>query len=179
MAVLSEGMEQEKTAEAKQAVGGDERQQLVVSSQNNAGEKAEPSEGPKPASETEKLIEFMGNHYERLVAGVQSLDEFYHADVLRGARGKLQYRIRKKETLLESYNRHHTSDGQGGVQFVEMSKEELLRRESFSLGKATVELAMLLFGVPACAFAAKRILPGLGWVSDDVAIPLATSASVA
>lgn len=64
-------------------------------------------------------------------------------------------------------------------EFVEMGKEVLLKVERFSFGKATVELAMILFGAPACAFLAKRVLPGLGWLSDDVVIPVATSGSVA
>ncbi|KAJ1287128.1 hypothetical protein BS78_03G406500 [Paspalum vaginatum] len=161
-------------------IAGDERH-LV--SGHNSDEKGKP-EGPKP-SDAEKLIEFMENHYERLVASVQSFDEFYHAifeliEMFCEERGQLQYRIPKKETLLESYNRHHTSEGElTKGEFVEISKEVMLQRESFSLGKATMELAMLLFGGPACALVAKRILPGLGWLPDDVVVPVATSASVA
>lgn len=33
----------------------------------------------KPDSDAEKLIAFMENHYDDVVAPVQSFDEFYHA----------------------------------------------------------------------------------------------------
>lgn len=45
-------------------------------------EKGEPAEGPdhtKPPSDAEKLIAFMEDHYDDVVARVQSFDEFYHA----------------------------------------------------------------------------------------------------
>lgn len=75
--------------------------------------------------------------------------------------------------------KHHRSEGElKKDEFVEISKE-VLKMESFTFGKATMEFAMFLFGAPACAFLAKRILPGLGWLSDDIVIPLATSGSVA
>ncbi|PUZ52942.1 hypothetical protein GQ55_5G013900 [Panicum hallii var. hallii] len=166
-------MEQDN-AEAKQV--GDQRQ----SSQK--GEKGEP--GIPKLSDTKKLIEFMESHYDEFVARVQSFDEFYHAiyeliEMFCEERGQLQYRIPEKRILEEAYNKHHTSEGEvKKEEFVAMSKE-VIKVESFTSGKATVEFAMFLFGAPACAFLAKRILPGLGWLSDDVVIPLATSGSVA
>ncbi len=75
--------------------------------------------------------------------------------------------------------KHHTEQGQlKREEFIKIGKE-VIRRDSFTLGKATMDFIMYLFGAPLCALAAKRILPGLRWISDDVAIPLATSASVA
>ncbi|CAO1940983.1 unnamed protein product [Urochloa humidicola] len=146
------------------------------------GEKAKP-ETPK-LSDTKKLIEFMESHYDEYVTRVQSFDEFYHAifeliEMFCEERGQLQYRIAEKKILQEAYMKHHRSEGEvTKEEFVEMSKE-VLKVESFTFGKATVELGMFLFGAPACAFLAKRILPGLGWLSDDIVIPLATSGSVA
>ena len=75
--------------------------------------------------------------------------------------------------------KHPTSEGVVKKEELVAMNKEVVKVESFSLGKATVEFAMFLFGGPACAFLAKRILPGLGWLSDDVVIPLATSGSVA
>ncbi|OEL34081.1 hypothetical protein BAE44_0004892 [Dichanthelium oligosanthes] len=161
------------------------RQSKSLSSQK--GEKAELA-SPK-LDDTEKLIEFMGSHYDDVVARVQSFDEFYHAifelielflfRMFYEERGHLQYRIPEKRILQDAYSKHHKSEGElKKEEFVEISKE-VLKVESFTFGKATIELGMFLFGVPACAFLAKRILPGLGWLSDDIVIPLATSGSVA
>ena len=68
--------------------------------------------------------------------------------------------------------KHHTSEGEvKKEEFVAMSKE-VMKVESFSLGKATVEFAMFLFGGPACAFLAKRILPGLlAWFLLHAPVP--------
>ncbi|CAO2181698.1 unnamed protein product [Urochloa humidicola] len=146
------------------------------------GKKAKP-ESPK-LSDTKKLIEFMESRYDEYVGRVQSFDEFYHAifeliEMFCEERGQLQYRIPEKKILQEAYMKHHRSEGElTKEEFVEMSKE-VVKVESFTFGKATVEFAMFLFGAPACAFLAKRILPGLGWLSDDIVIPLATSGSVA
>jgi hypothetical protein len=75
--------------------------------------------------------------------------------------------------------KHHKTEGDvKKEEFVAMSRE-VLGVKSFSVGKAAVEVAMFLFGAPVCAVVAKRVLPGLGWLSDDVVIPLATSGSVA
>ena len=43
------------------------------------GEPDEVSNRPKPPSDAEKLIAFMEDHYDDVVARVQSFDEFYHA----------------------------------------------------------------------------------------------------
>jgi len=40
---------------------------------------AEVSNRPKPPSDAEKLIAFMEDHYDDVVARVESFDEFYHA----------------------------------------------------------------------------------------------------
>ncbi|KAF0893674.1 hypothetical protein E2562_028081 [Oryza meyeriana var. granulata] len=135
-------------------------------------------------ADTEKLIQFMEEHYEEHVANVQSFDDFYHAIVeliekFCEERGQVQYKIPKKEKLLDVYNKHHTAEGNlRRDEFIKIGKE-VIRRDSFTLGKATMDFIMYLFGAPLCALAAKRLLPGLGWLSDDVVIPLATSGSVA
>ena len=60
-----------------------------------------------------------------------------------------------------------------------MSKE-VVKVESFSLGKATVEFAIVLFGGPACAFVAKRILPGLlAWFLLHAPVPDAAAHQLA
>uniref|UniRef100_A0A0E0FYZ1 Uncharacterized protein n=1 Tax=Oryza nivara TaxID=4536 RepID=A0A0E0FYZ1_ORYNI len=113
-----------------------------------------------------------------------SFEDFYHAIVeliekFCEERGQVQYKIPSKKALKEAYEKHHTEQGQlKREEFIKIGKE-VIRRDSFTLGKATMDFIMYLFGAPLCALAAKRILPGLRWISDDVAIPLATSASVA
>jgi hypothetical protein len=37
------------------------------------------SNRPKPSDDAEKLVAFMEDHYDDVVARVQSFDEFYHA----------------------------------------------------------------------------------------------------
>ncbi|KAL6616720.1 hypothetical protein ACP70R_038990 [Stipagrostis hirtigluma subsp. patula] len=146
------------------------------------GEKVE-SKVPKPG-DAKKLIQFMEDHYEEFVSRVQSFDEFYHAifeliEMFCEERGQFQYKIPEKQTLRNAYDKHHRSEGElKREEFVAISKE-VIGRSSFTFGKAAVEFAMLLFGAPVCAVLAKRALPGLGWLSDDVVIPLATSGSVA
>jgi hypothetical protein len=75
--------------------------------------------------------------------------------------------------------KHHRSDGKVTKEEFEAMSREVVKAGSFRVGKASLELGALLFGAPACALLAKRILPGLGWLSDDVVVPLATSGSVA
>uniref|UniRef100_A0A0A9G738 Uncharacterized protein n=1 Tax=Arundo donax TaxID=35708 RepID=A0A0A9G738_ARUDO len=146
------------------------------------GEKAE-QKGPKPG-DAKKLIQFMENHYEDFVARVNTFDEFYHAiyeliEMFCEERGQFQYKMPEKETLLKAYNNHHKTEGElKKEEFVAISKE-VIRVNSFTFGNASMEFLMFLFGAPACALLAKRILPGLRWLSDDIVIPLATSGSVA
>ncbi|XP_015697046.1 uncharacterized protein LOC107305075 [Oryza brachyantha] len=133
--------------------------------------------------DTEKLIQFMEERYDKYVANVQSFDDFYHAIVeliekFCEERGQVQYKIPTRDALEQAYKKHHTAEGQlKREEFIKIGKE-VIRRDSFTLGKATVDFITYLFGAPLCALAAKRILPSLGWLSDDVVIPLATSGSV-
>ncbi|KAG0541055.1 hypothetical protein BDA96_03G463100 [Sorghum bicolor] len=176
-------MEQENI-EAKQQ-GGDASE--ISQNQKGVAEKGEATEvsnRANPPSDAEKLIAFMEDHYDDVVARVQSFDEFYHAifeliEMFCEERGQLQYRIAEKKTLEEAYNKHHRSDGNVTKEEFDAMSREVVTGGSFRVGKASVELGMLLFGAPACALLAKRILPGLGWLSDDVVVPLATSGSVA
>uniref|UniRef100_A0A0E0N7R9 Uncharacterized protein n=1 Tax=Oryza rufipogon TaxID=4529 RepID=A0A0E0N7R9_ORYRU len=154
--------------------------QAVVKSEKDQSQAAMKSE----KADTEKLIQFMEANYEKYVANVDSFEDFYHAIVeliekFCEERGQVQYKIPSKKALKEAYEKHHTEQGQlKREEFIKIGKE-VIRRDSFTLGKATMDFIMYLFGAPLCALAAKRILPGLRWISDDVAIPLATSASVA
>jgi hypothetical protein len=45
--------------------------------------------------------------------------------------------------------------------------------------QACTEFLLLLFGAPFCGLILKRVVPGLGGLSDDIAISFATSGSVA
>lgn len=168
-------------AEVKQTPQG---QQKPDEGQSQAAEKSEKKAELKP-DEAKKLIEFMEKKYDEHVAKVDKFDDFYHAiyELIQKfceERGQVQYKIPPREKLKEVYERHH-KPGSGEVKREEFAKMsgELVRRDSFSFGKATTELLMFLFGAPMCALLAKRILPGLGWVSDDTVIPLATSGAVA
>ena len=68
--------------------------------------------------------------------------------------------------------KHHTSEGEVKKEELVAMSKEVVKVESFSLGKATVEFAMVLFGGPACAFVAKRILPGLlAWFLLHAPVP--------
>ncbi|TVU36814.1 hypothetical protein EJB05_18762, partial [Eragrostis curvula] len=182
----------------------DTTQEKQVGDQSQAplnGEEAEPK-GPKP-DDARKLIQFMETHYDKFVSGVQSFDEFYHAifeliEMFCEERGQFQYKIPERKTLLDAYEaklfvlpenlalpptlsdlKHHKSQGElKKEEFVAITRD-VVGVNSFTFGKAAAEFAMFLFGAPLCAVVAKRILPGLGWLSDDVVIPLATSGSVA
>uniref|UniRef100_A0A0E0JTR4 Uncharacterized protein n=1 Tax=Oryza punctata TaxID=4537 RepID=A0A0E0JTR4_ORYPU len=61
-------------------------------------------------------------------------------------------------------------------------KGQVKRWEIVIRGEITSDMAAamgLVIGSPFCALAAKRILPGLGCLSDDAVMAAATSASVA
>ena len=75
--------------------------------------------------------------------------------------------------------KHHKTTGElKKDEFVKISKD-MVGLGSFSFGQAATELMLLLFGAPVCALLLKRVVPGLGGLSDDIVIPLATSGSVA
>jgi hypothetical protein len=54
----------------------------------------------------------------------------------------------------------------------------ILKIDSFTFGKAAVDILAVLFGVPVCALLTKRFVPGLKAISDDIVIPAATSGAV-
>jgi hypothetical protein len=56
--------------------------------------------------------------------------------------------------------------------------KSLISVESFSVGQGAMDILLCLFGFPICAVMAKRIIPGMRSISDDIVIPLATSGSV-
>ena len=51
--------------------------------------------------------------------------------------------------------KHHRSDGKVTKEEFEAMSREVVKAGSFRVGKASVELGMLLFGAPACALLAK------------------------
>ncbi|KAF0893675.1 hypothetical protein E2562_028082 [Oryza meyeriana var. granulata] len=84
--------------------------------------------------------------------------------------GKLLYKIPKREAAVEAVQ------GQGKRwEMVKMSKWVVIRGDITS-DKAAMESVI---GAPVCALAAKRIFPGLGWLSDEAVMAVATSGSVA
>jgi ABC-type sugar transport system permease subunit len=62
-------------------------------------------------------------------------------------------------------------------QFMELAGQ-VIKVNSFTFGKATMDVLVVLFGAPVCALLAKRVVPGLKSFSDDVVIPVATSGAV-
>uniref|UniRef100_A0ACD5XKS3 Uncharacterized protein n=1 Tax=Avena sativa TaxID=4498 RepID=A0ACD5XKS3_AVESA len=171
-------MEQKNAAEVKQTPD------QVVGDQSQAAQKIETKKAALKPDEAKKLIEFMEKKYEERVAKVQSFDEFYHAifellELFCEERGQVQYRIPEKGKLEQAYKKHHTSAGElKRDEFIKISRE-MVGMDSFSFGKAATEFLLLLFGAPFCALVLKRVVPGLGGLSDDIVIPLATSGSVA
>ncbi|KAL5228698.1 hypothetical protein ABZP36_016963 [Zizania latifolia] len=107
---------------------------------------------------------------------IKKLNEMFSEE-----RGYLQYKIPEREKLVETYKQHYTVRGQRKRwELIKIGDEVVIRGDSFTLGgKATMDNIMFLFGAPVSAVAARRIVPGLGWLSDDVVLPLATSGAVA
>ncbi|TVU19208.1 hypothetical protein EJB05_35346, partial [Eragrostis curvula] len=140
----------------------------------------------KKSDEAHELIAFMRNHYEDKVKPAKSFDEFYHAiyeliEMFCESRGQLQYRIPSRDDLLEQYEKAQTRRRKGQ----NLSKEEfdtiakgILKVNSFTFGKAAVDMLVVLFGLPVVAVVTKRFIPGLKSVSDDIVIPVATSGAV-
>ena len=62
-------------------------------------------------------------------------------------------------------------------EFTEIT-QRIVTVDSFTAGKAAIDVLVVLFGAPVCALLAKRIIPGLKSFSDDLVIPLATSGAV-
>ncbi|KAK3138899.1 hypothetical protein QOZ80_5AG0374880 [Eleusine coracana subsp. coracana] len=157
------------------------------------------SEGEKDAQMTDKdnkmndkksnaardeLLKFMRERYREKVQPAKSFDEFYHAiyeliEMFCESRGQLQYRIPSKEELLDQYKKVQPKKGK------ELSKDDfekiargILKVDSFTFGKAAVDILVVLFGLPVCAVVTKRLIPGLKSISDDIVIPAATSGAV-
>ncbi|KAL6843047.1 hypothetical protein ACP4OV_027121 [Aristida adscensionis] len=135
------------------------------------------------SNDAQQLVEFMMENYETKVKPVNSFDDFYHAiyeliEMFCQKRGQLQYKIPRKEELSSLYKTHHKSkDGLTDKEFEAIAKG-IFKLESFTFGKAAVDVLGVLFGVPACALLAKRFVPGIRSLSDDIVIPAATSGAV-
>jgi hypothetical protein len=54
----------------------------------------------------------------------------------------------------------------------------ILKVDSFTFGRAAVDMLVVLFGLPVFAVVTKRFIPGLKSISDDIVIPAATSGAV-
>uniref|UniRef100_A0ACD5TGZ5 Uncharacterized protein n=1 Tax=Avena sativa TaxID=4498 RepID=A0ACD5TGZ5_AVESA len=135
-------------------------------------------------SEAKELINFMGKNYESKVKPATTFDEFYHAiyeliEMFCEERGQLQYKMPSKKKLEEAYKAVHPS-GTANLSKNDFMKitEAIITVDSFTFGKAALDVLVVLFGAPVCAILAKRIVPGLKSFSDDIVIPLATSGAV-
>nr|CAB3461622.1 unnamed protein product [Digitaria exilis] len=154
--------------------------------QGGEEQKAEKKDEKKvhKSNDADALIAFMKKHYEDKVKDVRDFDEFYHAiyeliEMFCESRGQLQYRIPSKEELKKQYEKAHPW-GSGNLTPEQFEKiaTGILRMDSFTFGKAAVDILVVLFGVPVCALLTKRIIPGLKAISDDIVIPAATSGAV-
>ncbi|EAY97882.1 hypothetical protein OsI_19801 [Oryza sativa Indica Group] len=161
-------------AAAKAKQGGDQ-------AENKTG-KDEKVAKPKDAKD---LTDFMEKNYH-LIKDVTSFEDFYHAfyeliEKFCEERGQLQYRIPEKAELQKQYERVNKSPQKGQnlsrKQFMELAGQ-VIKVNSFTFGKATMDVLVVLFGAPVCALLAKRVVPGLKSFSDDVVIPVATSGAV-
>nr|ACG32960.1 hypothetical protein [Zea mays] len=165
-------------AKAKQAAAAVEEAVQKSPEKKNDGKKALKS------SDADALIEFMRKNYDSKVKDVKEFDDFYHAiyeliEKFCEERGQLQYRIPPKDELKEKYERFHTGKGRNvTAQEFENIARAILKIDSFTFGKATIDTLVILFGVPVCALLTKRIVPGLNAISDDIVIPAATSGAV-
>ncbi|RLN00440.1 hypothetical protein C2845_PM06G23150 [Panicum miliaceum] len=161
-------------AKAKQ--GGEEAAQKTEKDEKKAHK----------SNDADALIAFMKQHYDDKVKGVKDFDEFYHAiyeliEMFCESRGQLQYRIPTKEELKKQYEKAHPWNS-GTAKLTQEQFEKIatgiLKMNSFTFGKAAVDILVVLFGLPVCALLTKRIVPGLKAISDDIVIPAATSGAV-
>ncbi|KAJ4779477.1 transmembrane protein [Rhynchospora pubera] len=109
-------------------------------------------------------------------------DDLYHAifliiQELRKKSGAMQYELPPKQELSDLFSKYHRTGT--------LTKEEcrdiinrVIKLENFSVGQGAIDILMYLFGIPICALMAKRVIPGMKSISDDVVVPLATSGSV-
>jgi len=152
----------------------------------DAAQKTPEKEDAKKAqksSDANALIEFMKKNYDAKVKNVTEFDEFYHAiyDLIEKfceQRGQLQYRIPSKDDLKKKYQDFHRARGNVTAEEFEKIAREILKIDSFTFGKAAIDMLVILFGAPVCALLAKRVVPGLKAISDDIVIPAATSGAV-
>lgn len=75
--------------------------------------------------------------------------------------------------------KHKSSSGHLTQEECEKIMKELIKPENFSTGNNAIKILLCLYGFPICALFAKRMIPAMKSISDDVVIPAATSASVA
>ncbi|KAG8068974.1 hypothetical protein GUJ93_ZPchr0005g14875 [Zizania palustris] len=132
------------------------------------------------------LINFMGKNYDTTFKTVTSFDEFYHFfhELIQQyceERGQIQYKMPSKKELEEQYNivNARPKEGQNLTkeQFMKLTGQ-IIKVDSFTFGRAAMDVLVVLFGAPVCALFVKRIVPGLKSFSDDVIIPAATSGAV-
>ncbi|PNT71384.1 hypothetical protein BRADI_2g26860v3 [Brachypodium distachyon] len=135
-------------------------------------------------NDAKELINFMEQIYDRKIKPGIEFDDFYHAihDMVEKfceERGQLQYKIPPREELERAYKNVHRKDGKNLTreEFMKIT-ENIIKVDSFTFGKAAIDVLMVLFGAPVCALFIKRVIPGLKSFSDDVVIPVATSGAV-
>ncbi|KAG2619587.1 hypothetical protein PVAP13_3NG122500 [Panicum virgatum] len=159
-------------AKAKQ--GGEEAAQKT--------EKKDEKKAHK-SNDADALIAFMKQQYDDKVKPVKNFDEFYHAiyeliQMFCESRGQLQYRIPSKEELQKQYEKAHSGSANLTPEQFEKIATGILKVDSFTFGRAAVDILLVLFGLPVCALLTKRVVPGLKAISDDIVIPAATSGAV-
>ncbi|KAJ1262697.1 hypothetical protein BS78_09G129500 [Paspalum vaginatum] len=160
-------------AKAKQ--GGEEAAQKETEKDDKKAHKT---------SDVDALIAFMRKNYDAKVKDVKEFDDFYHViyDLIEKfceERGQLQYRMPTKQDLKEQYDKaRRGSTGTLTPEQFEKIAKGIVKVDSFTFGNAALYILAILFGVPVGALLAKRIVPGLKAISDDIVIPAATSGAV-
>ncbi|KAJ3676266.1 hypothetical protein LUZ60_003678 [Juncus effusus] len=148
----------------------------------NKLKKAEPTEEQQNKL-TEDLQKIIDEVYDvDFAKGIVNFDDFYHAifkitQKLSEKRGEMQYKLQSKEELQKIFTKYKKG--------TELSKDECgkiinetIKLENFSMGQGAINILLYVFGAPILALVAKRIIPGMKSIPDDVVIPIATSGSV-
>ncbi|KAJ1695693.1 hypothetical protein LUZ63_012391 [Rhynchospora breviuscula] len=140
--------------------------------------------GDPTPQQVEKLAEIIDQVYEAELKDKDvKYDDLYHAifliiQKLRKKSGAMQYELPSKQELSDLFSRYHR---RGGTLTKEECREIInggIKLENFSVGQGAIDILLYLFGIPLCALMAKRAIPGMKSISDDVVVPLATSGSV-
>ncbi|ONK67815.1 uncharacterized protein A4U43_C05F4070 [Asparagus officinalis] len=131
----------------------------------------------------EKYIEKHGKEYYD--NAVKTKHGLYHVlfeivAMLNEESGPVQFELPSIETLETAYK--EVTGGKGSKLTKDEFRriiEKVVRPDCFHVGQGAKDLFLYIFGVPVLALLAKRVIPGpTRAVSDDVFIPLTTTATV-